>query len=405
MEIRLAYGEVGITLDVPGSIEVDRFGGSAVDQPVTQERFEACYREAGGSARFDDTVPLIVVNDGYRSTPTSQVLSWLDDIHPGMLDRSHFLIATGSHAAPTENHLKAVFGSLLPRVRERVTWHDCRDLDAMRPVGTDSRGKTVYLNTQCLDARAVLVIGSVEPHYFAGYTGGRKAFFPGLTDLATIERNHNLANFLDAQPLRLAGNPVAEDLERLLDLIDTSRVFSIQVVMDVAHTIGSVHCGDIRKSLDSAAEAARRLYAHQVDRPYDLLLAELRPPLDRNIYQAQKALENNQAVVRDGGDVVVIGACNEGAGSPHFFELARQWDREKNEASDGIQRFGSHKLSRVNAMTRRIGVWLCSGVDPMTARQVFYEPVENLQRFVEQRLADGGRLAVVHDAGHTVLTM
>ena len=402
MEIRLAYGETGVTLDVPDTVKVDRYGLTTVNQPVTAEQFERRLKETGGMDYLAGT-PLVLVNDGFRATPTARVLSWIDGIDHAFLDRARFLIATGSHAEPVDSHLETIFGPHLSRVRGRLYFHSARDREAMRQIGMDEFDFPVWLNELALEAEKIIIIGSVEPHYFAGYTGGRKALFPGVCDLATIERNHNMANSLEAQPLRLKGNPVAEHLDRLLDLVNLSNIYSIQVVMDAGKRLDSVHCGDIRESFTTAVEAAAGLYSQEVEGAYDLILAEIRPPLDRNLYQAQKALENTQGAVRDGGTVVVVSACKDGVGSEHFFDLADRWDREKNQAVDGVPRFGSHKLSRVNLMTRRIDVRIHCTVPPADVRRVFYEPVEDLQSFLNETVKPGSRMAVVYDAGHTVL--
>ena len=110
----------------------------------------------------------------------------------------------------------------------------------MESIGEDQFGEEVFINSMLDQAESLCVISSVEPHYFAGFTGGRKSFFPGLTDLATIERNHNLANSLEAQPMRIAGNPVAEHMENLLSLIDTSRMLSIQAVLNSKNRIAGL---------------------------------------------------------------------------------------------------------------------------------------------------------------------
>ncbi|MBU0982248.1 MAG: DUF2088 domain-containing protein, partial [candidate division Zixibacteria bacterium] len=213
MEIRLAYGNAGITIDVPEWVRMDRFGLTSSDQSVTRDTLTREFTAGGGQRLIDCAAPLIVVNDGYRHTPTAEVLACIDACDRSVLDRADFLVATGTHPAPTDNHLATIFGDLLARVRDRVTWHDARDVAAMEVVGSDSFGEAVYLNRAISGHDLVYVIGSVEPHYFAGFTGGRKSLFPGLTDLATIERNHNLANSLRAAPLKLQGNPVAEHLQ------------------------------------------------------------------------------------------------------------------------------------------------------------------------------------------------
>jgi len=405
MEISLAYRKAGIVLDVPDSIETNRFGLIVAKEPVAYSQFVESLLEAGGDKGLKSGNPLIVVNDAYRSTPTELLLTWFDTFDHTILDRACFLIATGAHSAPTSTQLAQVFGAHLERFRDRVAWHDCCDLQSMVRVGTDRFGCDVMLNRRVVEAEAVFVIGSVEPHYFAGFTGGRKSLFPGLTDMATIERNHNLANSLEAQPMRLSGNPVAEHLEELLSLVKLDKFTTAQIVMDAERNIAGLFCGALDLAFKDASAMAMRLYGHQVTEPYDMAIAVLNPPLDGNLYQAQKALENCQTAVVDGGAAVVVSACEEGIGSEFFFELARQWDREANRPSDGVVRFGSHKLSRVNAIGRRIDVRLLSELPAEHAKQVFYEPVGDLQQYVTEFFSNrkNGRLAVVFDAGHTVM--
>jgi nickel-dependent lactate racemase len=273
-------------------------------------------------------------------------------------------------------------------------------------LGTDSFQGEVWLNRQIKESQATIIIGSVEPHYFAGFTGGRKSIFPGLTDLATIERNHNLANSLDAAPLKLEGNPVAEHLDELMGLISAENMLTIQLVQDTTHQILGCFCGNLHNAYREAVDLSRQVYAHKIKRKYDLVIAEMLPPLDNNLYQAQKALENCQLAVKDGGTIVIVSACDGGIGSDFFFELADKWDRERNESSDGHQYFGSHKLSRVNTLSKRIDIRLVSHLSDKDIRRVYYEPLDNLEKFIYSTMSEceKNNMAVVHDAGHTVLT-
>lgn len=405
MDVNLAYGKGRLTVQLPSGIQIDTFAPAIAEQRVDYARFRSVMRESGGLEFLGGKAPLFAVNDGYRRTPTVQVLDWLDRIDGTLLDRSDFLIATGSHAAPKPEHYDTIFGSHFARIKDRVKVHVATDLDSMVVVGTDGAGENVYLNKQVLEHETVFVIGSVEPHYFAGYTGGRKSIFPGLIDLASIERNHNLANSLEAQPLRLAGNPVADELSSLMALLEPEKFFSVQIVLDARGNMADLFAGNLQDSFDRSVALAESIYSHRVSESYDAVLCELISPLDKNLYQAQKALENCQDAVADGGSAVVVSACEEGVGSQYFFEQASGWDRERNESVDGVQRFGSHKLSRVNAMTRRIDVRLHSGLDDDTVRRVFYEPLVDIGEYISRRAEQkkNYRLAVVHDAGHTVL--
>jgi lactate racemase len=406
MRIKLAYGGDELVVRVPddGRLQVDEYAPLTVTEPLSRDQFLHRLDDSGIVTRLQHGEPLIVVNDGFRNTPTRQILDWLQSCDATLLDRARFLVATGAHEVPTSADISKIFGPHVERVTPRISWHDSHDLSAVTKVGTDRFGGDVFVNRQLLDADTVLIIGSVEPHYFAGFTGGRKSIFPGLADQATIERNHSLADSLDAAPLKLVGNPVAEQLDELLRLVDLDKVRTIQTVQDANGRVADAFAGQLDTAFLDAVTIARRLYAREVTDLYDIVLAEVRPPLDRNLYQAQKALENTQMAVREGGTVIVVSQCSEGVGSPHFYELAAQWDRDANRARDGKAHFGSHKVSRVNLMTRRISVYLYSDLSPHIPRRVFYEPLDDVESFLSERLRrPGSRLAIVHDAGHTVL--
>jgi nickel-dependent lactate racemase len=405
-DITLKYGTVDCRFSVPSSVTVDEFSASRVERPITFDQFKADFDKSNGRSFLESDRLLFVVNDAYRHTPTELVLGWLEQLVPGVVARADYIIATGSHEPPTEAQLSKIFGAHLSAIRSRVSWHEATNGGSMHGIGRDAFGQQVFVNRAFLEHKSIVVIGSVEPHYFAGYTGGRKSIFPGLIDLATIERNHNLANSLEARPLRLQGNPVNTHLQSLMKLVDLSKIFSIQLVADSSSSIGSVFFGPLENSFTSAVEYAKLLYARLVGEKYDVVLCEILPPLDKNLYQAQKGLENCEAGVADGGAIIVVSPCDEGIGSTFFYELASHWDREKNEPNDGVLHFGSHKLARVNLMTRRIDVRVHSTLPADKVRKVFYEPAVDLAEFVNDkvRAKNNLRLAVVHDAGHTVLT-
>lgn len=405
MEIDLAYGKGKIVLNVPDGIRADLFAPVETGKRIDFDDFKNGFLEAGGDRLVSDETLLIVVNDGFRRTPTSRILEWLEQIDARLLDSATFLITTGVHEAPTHEHYETIFGSYYDRLRDRISYHDAHDLSSMAMIGSDCFGADVWINKALLENDWICLIGSVEPHYFAGFTGGRKSIFPGLTDFATVERNHNLAVSLDAAPLKLKGNPVAEHLDSLVMMIDMSRVFSVQTVLDVRDQIAAVFFGSDDSAFSRAAGFAERTFARQAPKRYDAVIAELLPPLDDNLYQAQKALENCQAAVKNGGTAVVVSACEGGIGSEHFWNLAENWDRERNEPKDGTYRFGSHKLSRVNAIGRRIRACVHSTLSESDVRRVFYEPLDDLQGFLISagRSAEAYSLAIVSDAGHTVL--
>lgn len=405
MRIDLEYNNTSLSVNPPKGVTVDVHSPTRVD-PIQEQSLVDILLNAGLSGALSHA-PLWVVNDGHRNTPTARILSLLKKLQPTAFDKSRFVVAAGMHDHPSEAHLEKIFGAHLRDIRDRISVHSALDSSRLVPIGKDRFGEQVFQNREVAEADHICVISSVEPHYFAGFSGGRKSFFPGLTDRATIERNHNMAASLEAEPMKLDGNPVAEHMAELLDLIDTDRIFSIQVVIDAEQEIVGLMTGDIHASFYQAVRLATEVHSCQAEFPYDLVIAEIRSPLDGNLYQAQKALENVRAAVKEGGAVVVVSACSNGIGSSHFYKLADNWDRETNAPLNGPPKFGSHKLSRVNQLSQKIMVGLKSELDIEAVKHVFYEPVSDLDQLIKDRSEGkvGFRMAVVKDAGSTVLNM
>jgi nickel-dependent lactate racemase len=404
MRIDLAYAGDRLQLNIPDSIRVDQFSPAVTDNPVDFRAFERGFRQAGGEEYLGLDRLLLVINDGHRNTPTPLILGMLEKIDRSLIDKADILVAAGTHGQPAEAHYRKILGDFHDRLKPRSKYHDCRDQSSMREIGKDSFGIEVSVNNSIFDYEHIIIISSVEPHYFAGMTGGRKSILPGLADFATIERNHNQANSLDAAPLKVAGNPVAEHMAQVLEMLGTERFFAIQAVVDARKNLAGIFFGDLKTAFERAMDFSIRMYARTVDVKYDAVLCELLPPLDNNLYQIQKALENCQPAVKDGGCIVLISACEGGVGSDHFFELACGWDAQKNAPRDGQFRFGSHKLSRVNTIGRRIDVRVFSTLEAETVERVFYKAIDDVQAFLSEPKPEGYRLAAVRDAGHTVLT-
>ncbi|MCX6825656.1 MAG: lactate racemase domain-containing protein, partial [candidate division Zixibacteria bacterium] len=371
------------------------------------------------------TADLFVINDAYRPTPTAGILRWLIEDNK-INDLAKVLIATGCHQPPTEEQLKVILGDLYPQLHERVLIHNARDMVGMVKLGKEHTIENVWINKYFYEAQRPVVIGSVEPHYFAGFTGGRKSIFPGLCDYDTTARNHRLAVSFQARPLRLEGNPVEEDLQSLMLMLGDKPVFSIQVVGAYNKGIQTAFMGDINTSFHQAAASARSVFVVKCEEKCDLLLAEVCPPLDSNLYQLQKALENCQTAVADGGTILLFSPCHEGIGPESFYKLADRWNPDLPLSDEFSNTLGIHKISRVKAIANRINVLLYSGLSPGIPDKVFFRSIREPQKIIDDlqnssvaclplacrtsrdeqgrtEKKENLRIALVRDAGHTVL--
>lgn len=407
MKIYINYGAEKLSFNLSDSFEFKEIQPVAAHKVVTERDFHRIVESAEKHLFPVASATLFIVNDAYRPTPNDVILRWLSDSRRLNSD-ARFLVACGCHPAPSEEQLRRILGTHYDELKDRVVVHDADNLFEMVAVGQDRAGEPVYLNRNFLEHERVVVIGSVEPHYFAGFTGGRKSIFPGICDRATTIRNHDLATSFDAAPMKLEGNPVEEHMRSLMSLLGEKKVFGIQMVLSRGAGLTFLHCGELKESFIEAARDSEGIFSRKVKSKFDLVLAEVLPPLDSNLYQVQKALENCQTAVKDGGTVILFSPCSEGIGSESFFDLADRCKPDSPEELEPADRFGIHKLHRVFRIGRRINIFLYSELPRGVPDKVYFRSCTSPRDIIDGMVEDSFdiiKTAVVRDAGHTVVTV
>ncbi len=339
---------------------------------------------------------LILVNDETRPTPSGQVLNFL------WPELSSFpkkvMVATGTHKPGSAEGCQRIFGPLWPEIQGRVLFHDCRKEKEMIYLGETSRGTRVLINQEIMMADRVLVIGSVEPHYFAGYTGGRKGIIPGVAGYSTIVANHSLAMDMKAQPLRLDGNPVHEDLEEALRLLTIPPIFSLMLVLTPEHQLYAAYCGSIEETLVQASQRADEVFTLPFQEKADILISVVYPPLDIDLYQSQKAIEHGKMALKDDGILILVMPCRQGPGPIDFQSLMLQTGNPQNarDLLDQPYRLGHHRITRNLRFLEQGGqVWGVTDLNPLFLSQTFIRPRPSLQKAVDMALDQKGRAAKV----------
>lgn len=349
---------------------------------------------------------LVIINDAFRGTPSYLIL---DKILPELEQNNQvkIIIATGLHERPSEEEFKNLIGKHYERHSNSVYWSDSKDFDSFQQAARWYDGGDIYLHKLFFWAEWVIVIGSVEPHYFAGFTGGIKSIMPGLAYYKTIEHNHQKAIDPNAQPGETFGNPVWEELWETTRLIDTEKVFSYQIVQDSRREIIGLFSGSLEDSYHKAVEFSGKIYIKTIENRCDLLIAEHSPPLDRNLYQLQKSFENTKDGVKDGGGLMIFSACDEGIGTQAFYDLAAKYPHSNLLLDRPIEGYnlGIHKLYRTALLTNRVNLYLISNLPEDTVRRVYLKPVRDANEMIKGLLTRNPemRIIVVKDAGHTVI--
>ena len=227
-----------------------------------------------------------------------------------------FVVATGTHRVALPEELDHIFGAdLVAAHAARIHSHNAKAKDELVNLGRTARGTEILVNRLLAEAGSVVLINSVEPHYFAGYTGGRKSLFPGIAGYETVWANHKLSMQPGSELLMLEGNPVHEDLmEQLAIGIAGKQVYSIQLVLDEEHHIGFAAAGELEASWRQAITVADKQFVLEIERPYEVVVAVAPHPMDCNFYQTNKAIQSGALALAEGGVLIVVSECPFGLG-------------------------------------------------------------------------------------------
>jgi nickel-dependent lactate racemase len=399
MRIDVPYGRDGsIPLELPDSAEVvypnsvpvrdeEEVLRSALENPVDSPSFSEFVSGCGNT--------LVIVNDATRPTPTARVLSLIWDDLKKIPHK--FIVATGVHRASTEEELKEIFGDLYAEVRDNVIMHDARKDCDMIHIGTSKNGTEMYVNRAGVEADEFVIIGSVEPHYFAGYTGGRKAFLPGIASFRTIEQNHKYALRPESSALALDGNPVHDDMIDALKTISKKPIFSIMTVLDGDHRIYAATAGHIHGSFYAAIEKANDVYCVPVSRKADLVISIAPYPMDIDLYQSQKALDNGKLALVDGGILLMVSKCRDGIGEEAFVKLLASCDTpgEILRLLDDGYELGWHKAGKMAEIAVWGEMWGYTDLEDDVLNSCFIRPWSDLQAAVDEALSVMGPQAHV----------
>jgi nickel-dependent lactate racemase len=319
VRIRLAYGTSGLDIDVDqrATTVVEPVYQAAAPDPAAALR--AALREPVAGPPLRERVRpgqtvAISACDGTRPQPRHlmipAILAELDGIV--RLEDIVILVATGTHRGNDAGELRAMFGDAVVD-SVRIVNHDARAADELVFAGVHGNDVPVWLNRQWLDADVRITTGFVEPHFFAGFSGGPKLVAPGLAGLETVLVLHDAARIGHPRATWgiTRGNPVHDDVRAIAAA--TGVTFSLDVVLNRDKEIVAAFGGDLFAMHAAACEAARRAAMRPVPAPFDVVVTTNSGfPLDQNLYQAVKGMSAARVIARPGGTIVCAAECRDG---------------------------------------------------------------------------------------------
>jgi lactate racemase len=272
----------------------------------------------------------IIICDFTRPVPNQLILGGILPLLGLSPERVTILIATGTHRASTPAEHLELLGEKILHSGVQVIDHDCDDPTTNRFVGTSPGGLPIYLDTRWLDAELRITVGLIEPHFMAGYSGGRKLVMPGVAGRETIQAWHS-PQFLEHDNARngvLDANPVHEENTAIAAFAPADLI--CDVTLDEQRHVTGIFCGhwidDWRRGTEFVAQQARPL----IPKPVDVCLTSGGGyPLDATFYQVVKGIVGAYPIVKPGGTVIIAAQMQEGIGSAHFREtLEAHTDRD-----------------------------------------------------------------------------
>ncbi len=403
MKVNVPYGkDEAFDIEIKDQQLVGIYRPNRVDKIDVNRAIDAALEEPLGKASFDHFIDtderiVFIVNDGTRPTPTRTVLA---RIYPKIKEKDiFFIVATGCHRAPTEEEWHFILGKEIYedlKAKDRLWSHDSRN-DEMVYLGKSTNGTEMYLNKIVANAKKVCAIGSVEPHYFAGYTGGRKAFLPGVAAYETIQQNHLLALHPNAQALSLKGNPVHEDMMDAMGVLKHIDVFAMMTVLDSDHDICAVTAGDLSDSFYAAIDKADEVFCVNIPEKADIVISVAPYPMDIDLYQSQKALDNGKLALKKNGILIMVAKCRTGIGEEGFFKLMSSAPSAQ-AVLDKIKcgyKLGYHKAAKMAEINLWAQSWAVSELSDEQMKAVHLKPYHDLHVALQEAIKEKGEEASI----------
>lgn len=402
MTLKVPYGVSRVEAEVPGTHPV----------VVLEPKRSKGIGSLEGEIRKADVESLLrpfrrvtlIINDATRPTPTAEVLTGL---RPALARKEvKILVGTGAHRRPSESEYQKLLGGCYDEFRPVTFAHDWRDERLLVKVGTTTRGTPVILNKRALEAEAVLAISSVEPHWFAGYTGGRKSLLPAIAGEQSILANHKRVLTGESDSLKLTGNPVHEDMEEALDLFPKP-CFGVMTVQDADGKVAAVYAGTLKEAFFAAIPKADEVYTVELPEKADIAIVVAAPPMDSDFFQARKAYDNGFRAVKPGGIVILVAQCRMGLGNPDFIGLLRS-SRDPDLIRQKIENeyaLGYHTAKHHLDMAEKIELWAVTDMESGVAEELFVKPFPSLDSALKEAFRWKGkdaRVAVLPQASLSV---
>lgn len=417
MRVKLAYGREGLWVDLPDrnvTVVEPRFVDGLADE---EAGIVQALRHPLGSPPLqdlfgpDDTIAL-VFSDMTRPTPNNRLLPpLLAELADVPRHRITLINGTGLHRASTEEELRGMLGDDIVDGYS-ILQHDGRDREGLVQLGATRFGHEISVNRAYAQATVKILTGFIEPHLFAGFSGGPKAVLPGVAGAYTVLQNHG-ADMLDHSNATWGvtlGNPVWEEMLEVA--LKTAPTFLLNVTLNRDRAITAVYAGDLQVAHRAGIDAVRRTAMVEVDTFFDVVITSNSGyPLDLNLYQAVKGMSAAAQIVRQGGSIIVAAECWDGIPEHGEYKNIVHSAGSLENLRQVLRQPGFLKIDQWEAQLQaqiqaRADVYVKSGyLSDEDVRGMLFYPCREIEETLAELLARYGpdaRICVLPDGPQTI---
>lgn len=396
MIFKLAYGKNGHKIELPDNWQVDiieplwvegiKDQGNAIAEAL-RNPYET--KPLKDLARTDDKVA-IIFSDITRATPYKIILpALLNQLQHVPKENIRFFCANGTHRFATDNELISILGESVVKNYE-IIQNDANNPELFTSVGTTKSGNEVFINKEILKCKVKILTGFIEPHFFAGFSGGGKALMPGMAFQETIKYNHSISHLsLENVGWGITyGNPLWEEMMEAAELVP--RLFLLNITLNRNKEITGVFAGNLRTAHKEGCKFAKESAMVPVNKFYDIVVTSNSGyPLDLNIYQTVKGMSAAAQIVKTGGNIIMAAECWDGIPSGSDYESILKSVNSVNDLmSYIIEKESSIKdtwqIYFQAQIQKKADVYLFSErLDEETIKRALLNPVKNIRVLIE----------------------
>ena len=416
MKVNLAYGHGHLTVDLPDNRTTVIEPSHQPGLPDERGAIFAALEKPTGTRPLREWIKsgdkvCILFTDITRATPNERLIPWLlEFLRDVPREQILLLNQTGTHRPNTTTELEKMLTPAVVR-NYRVVNHEAEDSDLLIQLGTTRDGTPALVNKHAVEADVRIVTGFIEPHFFAGFSGGIKGIVPGVAGLKTVMSNHGARNIGDPKSTFgvTDGNPLWEDLRDMALRVGPS--FLLNVSLNERRQITGVFAGDILAAHKMGCEAVRKSAMQKFAAPFDIVVTTNSGyPLDLNLYQGVKGMSAGARVVKKGGTLILAAECREGvpAGSPLDKLLRSESSIEEILArldTPGFVRPEQWQAHIQALVQRKANVLVHSSLPDEVVRAAHLTPCHDITATVNDLVAangNGARIAVLPQGPLTI---